>query len=84
VIYHWGILSIEELFVNKFFRHKQLGSYLLSKVENEAKALGATLSHLDTFDFQAKDFYLKHGYIIFGILNDCPPDHERFYLKKVL
>ena len=41
--------------------------------EEEAKAMGATLVHLDTFDWQAKDFYLKHGYEIFGVLDDCPP-----------
>ncbi|PPE03578.1 hypothetical protein HCUR_00960 [Holospora curviuscula] len=26
-----------------------------------------------TFDFQVKDFYLKQGYEIFGVLEDCPP-----------
>ncbi|CAL7961072.1 hypothetical protein MIDIC_240060 [Alphaproteobacteria bacterium] len=34
----------------------QLGSRLLNKVESEAKAMGASLSHLGTFDWQAKDF----------------------------
>ena len=26
---------------------------------------GAKLIHLDTFDFQAKEFYEKQGYIVF-------------------
>jgi hypothetical protein len=65
-------------------KYKNLSSFLLNKVETEAKAMGARLAHLDTFDFQAKDFYLKHGYKIFGVLDDCPPGHKRFYLKKVL
>ena len=56
----------------------------MKKVEDEAKDIGATLSHTDTFDFQAKDFYLKQGYTIFGELADCPPGHTRFYLKKAL
>lgn len=84
IIYHWGILYIDVLFVADDERGNQLGSYLLTKVEEEAKNLGATLSHLDTFDFQAKDFYLKHGYETFGILDNCPPGHQRFYLKKTL
>ena len=42
------------------------------------------LIHLDTFDFQAKDFYLKHGYEVFGVLDDCPKGHKRYYMKKVL
>lgn len=84
VIYHWGMLFIDEIFVRETYRHQKLGSYLISKVEQEAKELGATLSHLDTFDFQAKDFYLKQGYEIFGTLENCPPNHNRYYLKKSL
>ena len=45
---------------------------------------GAKLIHLDTFDFQAKEFYEKQGYIVFGILENCPEKHYRYYLKKVL
>lgn len=84
IIYHWGMLYIDELFVAETHRHQQLGTYLMNKVEWEAKELGATLSHLDTFDFQAKDFYLKHGYEVFGVLENCPPNHNRYYLKKTL
>ncbi|MDW9175577.1 GNAT family N-acetyltransferase [Legionella pneumophila serogroup 1] len=83
-IYHWGILFIDILFIAESHRKKRLGTYLLNKVEAEAKQAGATLVHLDTFDFQAKDFYLKHGYEVFGVLDNCPPGHQRFYLKKVL
>lgn len=42
------------------------------------------LIHLDTFDFQAKDFYLKHGDEIFGVLEDCSKGYKRYYMKKVL
>lgn len=84
VIYHWGILFIDELFVSEAYRDNNLGSYLMKKVEDEAKELGATLSHTDTFDFQDKDFYLKQGYEIFGVLENFPPSHSRFYLKKIL
>ncbi|MBS0287494.1 MAG: GNAT family N-acetyltransferase [Proteobacteria bacterium] len=77
-------LSINVLFVDEKYRHNGLGTLLLNKVENEAKAMGAKLVHLDTFDFQAKDFYLKHGYEIFGVLEDCPKGHKRYYLKKIL
>lgn len=84
VLYHWGMLSIEELFIAEAYRFKKLGSYLINKVEKEAIKFGATLAHTDTFDFQAKDFYLKNGYEVFGELKDCPPGHTRFYLKKCL
>ena len=83
-VYRWGILYIDVLLVNENHRHKGLGSTLLQKVEQEAKAMGAYLSHLETYDFQALDFYLKHGYEVFGVLEDCPKDHKRYYLKKRL
>jgi GNAT superfamily N-acetyltransferase len=84
VITYWNILFISILFVDEKYRGKNIGSLLLRKVEDEAKLKGVTLAHLDTFDFQAKDFYLKNGYEVFGILDDCPKDHKRYYLKKNL
>ena len=57
---------------------------LIKKVEEIAKQKGCGLIHLDSFDWQAKDFYLKHGYEVFGILDDCPPGHKRYYMKKIL
>ncbi len=83
-MYCWGMLYVDVLFVEENHRGEQLGSFLLNKVEAEAKSMGATLSHLDTFDWQAKDFYIKHGYEIFGILEGCPPKHKGYCMKKVL
>ncbi len=87
-IYHWGILFVNVLYVHENYRYKKLGSLLLQKVENEAKKSGATLAHLDTFDFQAKDFYIKQGYNVFGVLENCLvgfyKDHKRYYLSKNL
>lgn len=84
VMYCWGMLSVDVLVVDQQYHKKGLGSQLLSHAEDEARKRGATLAHLDTFDFQAKDFYIKHGYEVFGVLDDCPKDHKRYYMKKVL
>lgn len=83
-IYLWKILYISVFFVEEKYRKQGLGTILLNKVEKEAKQFGVTLVHLDTFGFQAKDFYLKHGYEIFGVLDDCPKGYQRYYMKKVL
>ncbi len=83
-IYCWGIMYIDALFVAEAYRHKQLGTYLTKKVEQEAKALGATLSNLTAFDYQAKDFYIKQGYEIFGVLENYPSNHNLYFLKKAL
>lgn len=71
-----------DFFINLRDLHKIF--YTLEEVENDAKSKGAKLIHLDTFDFQAKEFYEKQGYIVFGILENCPEKHYRYYLKKVL
>ena len=84
LMYCWGMLYIDVLFVEETHRGKQLGSLLLNKAETEAKLMGGSLSHLDTFDWQAKDFYLKQGYEVFGVLEDCPAKHKRYYMKKTL
>lgn len=82
--YFEQILYVGELFVQENHRHRRLGSQLLNKVEEEAKKRGAMLVHLDSFDFQAVAFYLKKGYEIFAVLEDCPKGHKRYFMKKVL
>ena len=59
--YCWNILYISMLWVDASYRNHGYGSQLLNKIEQEAKKMGCTLAHLDTFDFQAKNFYLNHG-----------------------
>ena len=77
-------LAINVLFVEESHRLKGLGTLLLNQVEDDARAMGAKMSHLDTFNHQAKDFYLKHGYEIFGVLENCPAEHKRYFMKKIL
>jgi GNAT superfamily N-acetyltransferase len=84
LMYCWKCLYIDVLWVDEKHRHAGIGSKLLKLVEDQATEEGCHLAHLDTFDFQAKDFYLNHGYVIFGELDNCPQNHKRFYLKKTL
>jgi GNAT superfamily N-acetyltransferase len=83
-VYCWKVLCIDVLWVSENYRGKGVGSELLRAVEDEAREMGCALAHLDTFDFQAKNFYLKHGYEVFGELDDCPPGHKRIFLKKAI
>lgn len=83
-LYFGECFNIDIIFVDEQYRKKRIGSALLKKIEQEAKALGAKLIHLDTFDFQAKDFYVKAGYEVFGVLDHCPTGHKRYFLKKNL
>ena len=76
VLYCWGVLYVDILWVHDTWRGKGLGSELMRDVEARAKKLGCYMIHLDTFDFQAKDFYQKLGFEVFGVMEDCPPGHK--------
>lgn len=81
---NWGILHVELIYVYDDYRNQGIATTLLNHVEKIAKDHKCHLSHLDTFDFQAKDFYLRHGYSVFGILENAPKGHNRYYMKKDL
>lgn len=83
-MYCWNVVYIDTLWVDSKCRNEKLGSRLIENVESKARELGVRLIHLDTFDFQAKDFYEKQGYTVFGKLDDCPEEHCRYYMKKIL
>ena len=84
IMYCWNVVAIDIIWVDEQYRGQGLGSMLLGEVEHEAMEKGCHLVHLDTFDFQAKGFYEKNGYSVFGTLEDCPKGHIRYYLKKAL
>jgi GNAT superfamily N-acetyltransferase len=58
--FHW--LFVNVLFVEERERGNGVGGRLLSEGEARAKGKGALHSRLDTFEWQAPGFYLKHGY----------------------
>ncbi|HFL2714583.1 TPA: GNAT family N-acetyltransferase [Legionella pneumophila] len=78
----WQMVYISEFYVEQEYRNQGIGSILLNKIEKEAGEKGALVSYADTFDWQAKDFYVKHGYEVFGVIEDCPPGHKRYFFKK--
>lgn len=82
LLYCWNCLYIDVLWIKEEHRNKGYGTVLLNEIEKISKEKGCNLIHLDTFDFQAKDFYIRHGYEVFGVLDDCPKGHKRYYMKK--
>ncbi len=81
---HWGWLCVDLLFVKEEFRGCGYGHRLLEMAENEARQHGAKSAYLDTFTYQAPDFYLRHGYRVFGELKGFPAGHDRLYFMKEL
>ena len=81
---YWEWLYIDLLWVKQELRGRGYGHRLLTLAEDEARQRGARNAYLDTFSFQAPDFYERHGYRVFGKLRDFPPGHQRYFLTKQL
>lgn len=80
----WGWLLISTVWVDDNWRGEGLGARLLSQAEMIAAERGCRHVALETFSFQARAFYEKFGYCVYGELADFPPGHTRFSLKKDL
>jgi GNAT superfamily N-acetyltransferase len=81
---YWDWFQLDLMWVKEELRGHGYGHRLLTLAENEARRRGARHVHLDTFSFQAPGFYEKCGYQVFGVLQDYPAGHQRFYLAKEL
>jgi len=82
IFYRW--LFIELLAIPDQARGQGTGSQLMKMAEEAAREKGCTGIWLDTFSFQAPDFYRKHGYSQFGELDVYPADHKRLFFQKRL
>jgi GNAT superfamily N-acetyltransferase len=81
---YWGWLYISLMWVKEELRGRGYGQRLLEHAEDEAQRRGVKNVYLDTFSFQAPNFYKQHGYHVFGELQNFPPGHQRYFLTKQL
>jgi GNAT superfamily N-acetyltransferase len=85
----WGKTAYNWCFVELFVipeqcRGQDLGSKVLAQAEHIARERGCIGLWLDTYWFQAPEFYKKQGYEIVGTLPDYPRGGPRYFLKKNL
>ena len=83
-ITYWDWLYIDLMWLPEEVRGRGYGQRLLALAEEDARQRGAKHVYLDTFSFQAPGFYQKHGYRVFGELQDFPAGHQRYFLTKQL
>lgn len=79
---NWGWLHVRLLAVNIKVRGTGLGRKLLAQAEKVALERGCEHAYLDTFSFQARGFYEKQGYSVWGELEDFPAGESRFFMRK--
>lgn len=81
---NWTWLDASLLWVAPAHGGRGLGSRLLRTLEASARERGCEQAHLETFSYQARGFYERHGYRAFAELPDYPPGHARIYMRKRL
>jgi GNAT superfamily N-acetyltransferase len=82
VLFEW--LFIQYVSVPETLRGQGVGTELMAQAEAWVRAEGLAGLWLDTFAFQARSFYEKLGYSVFGEITDHPRGSSRYFLKKQL
>ncbi|MGR5230753.1 GNAT family N-acetyltransferase [Vibrio rotiferianus] len=74
---------VEYLWVDENERTSGVGSKLMALLEEQVKAHGVTHLYLDTYSFQALDFYLKLGFEKVGQYTGYPAAGiDKHFLQK--
>ena len=77
-------LCIQYLFVEESLRGQGVGRQIMAAAEMEAKKRGCKYAFVDTFSFQAPEFYTKLGYQEVFTLTEYPYIGARHYYTKDL
>ncbi len=81
---YWNYCIIELLWLSEEVRGSGVGSQLMAQAELYANEKGFRYIRTESVDFQAKPFYEKLGYRVFGELPDYPKGHTTYCLVKEL
>jgi hypothetical protein len=55
---------------------------MMNTVEQVAIKRGCRMAQVKTWDFQARGFYERFGYTVAGRMDDYPPGHTFYWLRK--
>jgi ribosomal protein S18 acetylase RimI-like enzyme len=79
-----GWLQVRFLWVASAWRSQGNGARLMDAAEAFAVEHDCTHATLETHSFQALGFYRNRGYTVVGQLDDYPPGHTKYFLRKPL
>ncbi|MGJ0194078.1 GNAT family N-acetyltransferase [Pantoea sp. RRHST58] len=80
----FGTLDIHYLWIDEAHRKHGTGRELMQKAEEEARRRGCHMAVVDTLSFQARGFYEKLGYRVYGEQDGYAQRFARYYLAKRL
>ncbi|MCU0633778.1 MAG: GNAT family N-acetyltransferase [Gemmatimonadaceae bacterium] len=75
---------VDTLWVADAHRGRGVGRTLMARAEAAAQAYECLGIWLDTADFQARPFYERLGFTVFGELRDSPPGHVTYFMQRRL
>jgi ribosomal protein S18 acetylase RimI-like enzyme len=79
-----GWLHVTHLWIAAPARRLGHGTRLMRAAEEYASARGCRRATLETGSYEARPFYQKLGYRVFAELEDYPPGHTKYFLRKDL
>jgi GNAT superfamily N-acetyltransferase len=78
-----GLFFLDLFYLPKRLQRGGIGSRAIRMAEEEAIRRGCTAATLVTVNFQAPDFYARHGWEVFGRIPTLP-GVERIFMRKTL
>lgn len=79
---HSDALYIDVLWCNEKYRKQGIGTKIITMIDGVAKNKGLPKIFVDTYAFQAQDFYKKHGFYCIGIVPEYMLGHDRIFMRK--
>jgi N-acetylglutamate synthase-like GNAT family acetyltransferase len=70
------------LWCSENYRNKGIRSKLIAMVDAEAKSKSISKLFVDTYAFQAQEFYKKHGFKVIGTVPEYLLGHDRIFMRK--
>lgn len=81
---HSDALYIDVLWFEENYRRQGLGSRLLATIDQQAIREQIKKVFVDTFSFQALEFYKKNNFETIACVPQYLLGHDRYFLKKTL
>jgi len=78
-----GLFFLDLFYLPERMRHNGTGSAMMRMAETEAIRRGCVAATLVTVNFQAPEFYARHGWEEFGRIASAP-GVERIFMRKML
>lgn len=79
---HSDALYIDVIWCDENYRKKGIGSKILTMIDDEAANKDLSKIFVDTYAFQAQDFYKKHGFYCIGTIPQYLLGHDRMFMRK--